>query len=132
MVPRNPLPFRLAATLHQRCHAVPKQIRALGYVDDVEDDPLVRFHVVDGEIEPHTKARVARVGANEEIVLELRDKVDSAQVPRLERGVEADVPFLRLPAVTRWSHYHLVHIPSSTLYVAVFALCNNFELVKVC
>lgn len=123
MVSGYPLPFRSTATLHQRCHPISKQIRAFWYVNYVEDHSLVSLHVVHGEVEPQTKSGVASVRPDEQIVLEFRDKVHPAQVASLERGVEADVPFLRLPAMAWRSYYHLVHVAQSSFRIAVFALC---------
>lgn len=124
LVPGNSLPFRSAATLYQRRHPISKQIRAFRYVNYVEDHSLVSLHVVHGEIEPHTKSRVASVRPDEQIVLEFRDKIHPAQVASFERGVEADVSFLRLPAMAWRSYYHLVHVAQSSFCIAVFALCT--------
>lgn len=123
LIPGNSLPFRSTATLYQRCHPISKQIRALRYVNNVKDHSLVSLHVVHGEIEPHTKSRVASVRPDEQIVLEFRDKIHPAQVAGFERGVEADVSFLRLPAMPWRSYYHLVHVAQPSFCVAVFALC---------
>ena len=57
-------------------------------VDDIEDDPLVLLHVVDGEVEPEPDPGVARVRTNEEVVFVLSDEIDTAEVPLEEKNGE--------------------------------------------
>lgn len=104
---------------------MPKKIRALRDVHNVEDHPLIRLDVVHGEVEPHAQPGAAGVGPDEEIVLELGDQVHPAEISVLEGRVEADVALLGFAAVTRWSHHHLVHVAQAALGIAVFALCKT-------
>lgn len=101
-----------------------KEIRALGDVYDIEDDPLIRLHVVDGEVEPQTQLGPAGVRPDEEIVLVLGDQVYPAEITGLESSVEADVALFGFAAVTWRSHHHLVYVAQTTLGIAVLALCG--------
>ena len=55
---------------------------------------LVLFHIFHGEVEPDAKARVARVRPDEEIVLKVRNVVNSAEIAALEAGVKDEVALL--------------------------------------
>lgn len=116
------LPFRSTAAFHKGRHSIAKEIFALGNVDDVEYHPLVDSDIVDGEIEPEPQAWTTGVWPNEKVVFEFRDEVYSAKVPRFERGVETKMSFLRLSTVTRWTYHQFIHVPQSSLCLAVLAL----------
>ena len=71
---------------------------------------LVLFDILDGKVEPNPEARVARVGPNEQVVFEVGDVVDSAQVAALVAGVEDEVAFARLARIVRRHDGYLVYV----------------------
>lgn len=76
----NGVPLGAGRGLDEGGHAVAVDELRLAEVDDVEDDALVGADVVDDEVEPDAVARVARVRADEQVVLVLCYEVHPSQV----------------------------------------------------
>lgn len=119
------LPFRPTGGLDQRSQATVEEIATLADVDNIEEHALVLFHIVHCEVEPKTKAWVACIWTQKQIVLELAHQLRFAQVACLECGIKAQVSSLGLAALPGWTYDHTRHVTQSAFTVAVFAVCNS-------
>lgn len=119
------LPFRPTGGLDQRSQAAVEEIATLADVDNIEDHALVLFHIVHSEVEPKTKAGIARIWTQKQIVLELAHQLRLAQVACLECGIKAQVSSLGLAALPGWTYDDTRHVTQSALAVAVLAVCNS-------
>lgn len=119
------LPFRPTGGLDQRSQAAVEEIATLADVDNIEDHALVLFHIVHSEVEPETKAGIARIWTQKQIVLELAHQLRLAQVACLECGIKAQVSSLGLAALPGWTYDDTRHVTQSALAVAVLAVCNS-------
>lgn len=119
------LPFRPAGGLDQRSQAAVEEVATLADVDNIEDHALVLFHIVHSEVEPKTKAGIARIWTQEQIVLELAHQLRLAQVACLECGIKAQVSSLGLAALPGRTYDDTRHVTQSALAVAVLAVCNS-------
>ena len=79
------IPFSPACWTNNGRHALLEEVPGSTQVDDIEDDPLVLLHVVDGEVEPEPDPGVARVRTNKEVVFVFSDEIDSAQISYEEK-----------------------------------------------
>lgn len=123
------LPFGSAGGLDQWCQATVKEISTLADVDNMEEHTLILFHIVHGEVEPETKAWIASIWTQKQIILELAHQLRFAQVAGLESGIEAQMSTLGLATLSGWTYDNARHVAQSALAVAVLAVCNEKELV---
>lgn len=118
------LPFWPAGRLDERRQTGVEQIAALADVHNVEEHALILFHIVDCEIEPEAKARIAGVWPQKQIILELAHQLRFAQIAGLKGRIEAQVATFGLAALPGRTDYHSGDIAQSALTIAVLAIWN--------
>lgn len=67
----------------------------------IKNSYLFLFNVFDGKVEPEPRSRPAGVGSDEQVILQLRNVISSAEVTAFEGRVETEMTAFRFPTVPR-------------------------------